>query len=105
MLCRIVCGPTVLAANEGVVRRAASAQRLTIAWTPERVKGWDSRFRKTLSSGSRPEVSSRSAFNVSGQSGHVRSFRPFPTIYTLREYQSRSAILTCTASLARAPEL
>lgn len=81
--CRIVCGPTLLVANEGVVRRAASAQRLTIAWTPERVRGCERRFRKTLSAGSRPAVSGRSAFSVTGQSGHVRSFWPFPRICTL----------------------
>src|SRR5215472_10648755 len=54
----------LLFASDGAVLRACSARRLTIAWIPERVSGWNNRFRKIRSAPSRPAVKGRRVFRV-----------------------------------------
>lgn len=103
---RIVWGLTRLVGSDGIRRLALSTQRSTSVWMPKRVIGWPQRLRKTRSRGPRYATSSVNSRAVAGQSGQQRSLLPLPRILTdAGGVRSRSAMVTCAASSARALEL
>ena len=87
-----------------------AAQRSTTRYTPNLVRGFRYRLRKTASSAARPATSSANTRSVHGKSGHCRTFPPFPCTVTRACRPSprpiwRSPTLNCVASETRAPEL
>src|SRR5215475_5769446 len=98
-------GLTRFATSVGNRVRAFSALRSIAVWIPNRVIGRPQRLRKRGREGSPPAMIVASAETVADHRGHKRCFPPFPQIFTLAAFKSRSATFMWAASDALAPVL
>jgi hypothetical protein len=98
-------GLTRFATSVGNRALAFSALRSIAVWIPNRVIGWPQRLRKRERDGLPPATIVASAETVTDHRGQKRCFPPFPQIFTLAAFKSRSATFTWATSDALAPVL
>src|SRR5580692_12958886 len=91
--CRKVCGEIRLLTREGIVFVAAATYCLNLKRTPAPFKGLPYRLTKMGSSSPRGRLFKKalSSSTVSGQSGQIRSLRPFPCNRTCNGDSQRKA--------------
>jgi hypothetical protein len=96
---------TRFATSVGNRARAFSTLRSIAVWIPNRVIGRPQRLRKRGRDGSAAVMIVASAETVTDHRGQKRCFPPFPQIFTLAAFKSRSATFGWATSDALAPVL